>query len=154
MTLTLGVLAGLTGSPLLYPSLGATAFLVLASPAHPFSAPRAVLLSHTFGIASGYLALVAFGLSAGPRELGVELGLVHCVAMSTALAATAALMLHFEAIHPPAGATTLIVSLGLIHRPVQLLVMELGLVLLVAQSRVLPRLTGALVAGWTRRREP
>ena len=50
--------------------------------------------------------------------------------------------------HPPAGATTLIVSLGILREPEQLLVLMVAVVLLVAQGIVINRLAGIPYPLW------
>jgi hypothetical protein len=52
------------------------------------------------------------------------------VAAALSLALTGALMIAFKAVHPLAGATTLIVSLGLVTTPWHLLVIECAVALL------------------------
>jgi CBS-domain-containing membrane protein len=56
--------------------------------------------------------------------------------------------------HPPAGATTLIVSLGILREPSQLAVLMLAVVLLVVQGFVINRLAGLDYPWWSPRREP
>lgn len=63
-------------------------------------------------------------------------------AAALSLAATGALMIWFKAAHPPAGATTLIISLGAITRPQHMLVIEVALILLVLQAIAINRLAG------------
>jgi CBS-domain-containing membrane protein len=50
--------------------------------------------------------------------------------------------------HPPAGATTLIVSLGILREPEQLAVLMLAVVLLVVQGFVINRLAGIPYPVW------
>jgi hypothetical protein len=50
--------------------------------------------------------------------------------------------------HPPAGATTLIVSLGIIALPKDLLVIEAAVILLTLQAFVLNRLAGMPYPLW------
>jgi hypothetical protein len=50
--------------------------------------------------------------------------------------------------HPPAGATTLIISLGLITKPLLLVVLELAVVLLTLQSLSINRLAGIPYPLW------
>jgi CBS domain-containing membrane protein len=50
--------------------------------------------------------------------------------------------------HPPPGATTLIVSLGILHKPEQLLVLMLAVVLLTVQGFVINRLAGIPYPVW------
>lgn len=50
--------------------------------------------------------------------------------------------------HPPAGATTLIVSLGIISKPSELVVIEVAVVLLVTQALLINRLAGLPYPLW------
>jgi CBS-domain-containing membrane protein len=53
--------------------------------------------------------------------------------------------------HPPAGATTLIVSLGILREPEQLAVLMLAVVLLVVQGYVINHLAGIDYPRWSPR---
>jgi CBS domain-containing membrane protein len=53
--------------------------------------------------------------------------------------------------HPPAGATTLIVSLGILREPDQLLILMVAVVLLVAQGFLINRLAGIPYPVWSPR---
>ena len=57
-------------------------------------------------------------------------------------------MVWFRAPHPPAGATTLIVSLGILREPDQLAILMLAVVLLTAQGFVINRLAGIDYPTW------
>jgi CBS-domain-containing membrane protein len=50
--------------------------------------------------------------------------------------------------HPPAGATTLIVSLGILREPDQLVVLMIAVALLVVQGFVINRLAGIPYPTW------
>jgi CBS-domain-containing membrane protein len=50
--------------------------------------------------------------------------------------------------HPPAGATTLIVSLGILRRPEQLVVLMVAVALLVVQAFAINRLAGIAYPRW------
>lgn len=50
--------------------------------------------------------------------------------------------------HPPAGATTLIVSLGIIAKPSELAIIEVAVFLLVAQALAINRLAGLPYPLW------
>ena len=56
--------------------------------------------------------------------------------------------------HPPAGATTLIVALGIIAEPRYLLVIEAAVILLTAQAFVINRLAGLPYPLWRIRESP
>lgn len=50
--------------------------------------------------------------------------------------------------HPPAGATTLIISLGIISKPRELAIIEVAVFLLVAQALAINRLAGLRYPFW------
>ena len=60
-------------------------------------------------------------------------------------------MILFNVVHPPAAATTLIISLGIITTPVHLLIIELAVVALVLQAIVVNRLAGVDYPIWAKR---
>ncbi len=60
-------------------------------------------------------------------------------------------MVLFRVSHPPAGATTLIVSLGLIYKPVHFLILEAAVFLLVAQALAINRLAGLPYPLWEKK---
>ncbi|MGB6057387.1 MAG: HPP family protein [Microthrixaceae bacterium] len=141
-----------TGHPYIFPSLGPTAFLLFYSPTTPAASPRNTLCGHAIGAASGYIALVIFGLThAGPALAeGVSAGRVGAAAVSLGL--TSGLMVWLRVPHPPAGATTLIVSLGILSRPSQLAVLMLAVLLLVVQGYIINRLAGIAYPRWAPRK--
>ena len=140
-----------TRQPLVFPSLGPTAFLLFYTPHAASASPRSTVIGHLIGVLAGYLALVLFGLvSAGPAtSAGVSAARVGAAALSLGL--TAGFMVWLRVPHPPAGATTLIVSLGILHTPEQLAVLMLGVLLLVAQGIAINRLAGLDYPLWAPR---
>jgi CBS-domain-containing membrane protein len=138
----------ITGAPFVFPSLGPTAFLLFYTPMVPAACPRNTLSGHAIGAAAGYLALVVFGLQdAGPAlTTGVTASRVGAAAISLGL--TAGIMVWARVPHPPAGATTLIVSLGILHEPWQLGVLMLAVLLLVLQGLGINRLAGIPYPLW------
>jgi CBS domain-containing membrane protein len=84
---------------------------------------------------------------AGPA-IYAELGWARVLAAALSLASIGALMILLNVPHPPAGATTLIVSLGIISKPAYLVVLELAVGLLVGQAIVINRLTGVRYPLW------
>ncbi len=134
--------AALTGQPLIFPSLGPTAFLLFFTPRAPTASPRNTIIGHLIGVVAGYVSLVVFGLTDhGPALAeGVTWARVGAAALSLAL--TSGFMVWLLAPHPPAGATTLIVSLGIMPRPSQLAFLMLAVALLVLQGLAINRLAG------------
>ncbi len=142
----LALLALVTGSPFVFPSLGPTAYLFFFSPLAPASSPRNAIVGHAIGLVCGY---AAFALTMAPtfvEHTGIHTRGVLAAALS--LAATGALMVLLRVSHPPAGATTLIVSLGIIAQPKDLAIIEAAVFLLTAQALVINRLAGVPYPLW------
>jgi CBS-domain-containing membrane protein len=146
----LALVALVTGQPFVFPSLGPTAFLLFYTPHIASAWPRNTLLGHTIGVLAGWFALVAFGLQhAGPAvAVGVSPARVGAAAVSLGL--TALLMVWFGVPHPPAGATTLIISLGILTTLTDFVVLLLGVALLVLQGIAINRLAGIDYPLWAR----
>jgi CBS-domain-containing membrane protein len=144
----MSLVALLTGQPFIFPSLGPTAFLLFYTPMVPAASPRNAICGHLIGAVAGYLSLAVFGLlDVGPSILvGVSWQRVGAAALSLAL--TSGVMVWLRVPHPPAGATTLIVSLGLIATIPKLCVLMIGVVMLVAQGFVINRLAGIPYPVW------
>jgi CBS domain-containing membrane protein len=70
------------------------------------------------------------------------------IAAGLSLGLTAGVMVLLRAPHPPAGATTLIVSLGLLTQPWQLVLLMGAVVLLTLQALVINRLAGISYPLW------
>jgi CBS domain-containing membrane protein len=138
----LSLLALATGNTFVIPSLGPTAFLFFFDPRAPSATPHHALVGHAIGIACGYGALRLFGLEHAGSALALGVTGPRVLAAALSLAATGALMILCKAAHPPAGATTLIISLGAITQPAHLILIEVALLLLVLQAIGINRLAG------------
>jgi CBS-domain-containing membrane protein len=152
--LSLGILATLawyTHHPLLFPSLGPTAFLLFYTPLVPAASPRNTILGHLVGVLCGFGFLALFGLADAGPALVTGIDLPRIGAASLSLAATSGLMVLFAVEHPPAGATTLIVSMGLIRRPAALVVLMTAVVLLCLQGWIINHLAGIPYPVWRHR---
>jgi len=148
---SIAIMAGVavvTRAPFVFPSLGPTAFLLFYTPTAPAASPRNALGGHLIGCLAGYLALVVFGLThRGPAlALGLDWHNVGAAALSLGL--TSGAMVWCRVPHPPAGATTLIISLGILRDPWQLAVLMLAVALLVVQGFVINRLAGIRYPVW------
>lgn len=149
--ISIGILCGLAmlfKTPFIFPSLGATAFLVFFTPTTPAASPRNALCGHAIGIVCGYVALWMTGLQHAGPAIVTELGWTRILAAALSLGTTGALMIRMNVPHPPAAATTLIVSLGLVSRPAYLVVLETAVALLVVQAIIINRLTGVRYPLW------
>lgn len=145
----LTLLAKAFQTPFIFPSLGATAFLVFFTPTTPAASPRNTLCGHAVGIACGFAALWVTGLQHAGPALVADLGWARILAVSLALGATGALMILLNVPHPPAAATAMIVALGVVTRVSYLFVLEAAVALLVVQAIVINRLTGVRYPLWT-----
>jgi CBS-domain-containing membrane protein len=145
----LSVLAMVSGSPLVFPSLGPTAFLFFFAPTAPSASPRNALYGHAVGLLCGYAALWLMGLTDSPSAMAEGVNLRRVLAAALSVAATGALMILLRVGHPPAGATTLIVSLGIVTQPFHLLIVEAAVALLVVQAIVINRLAGLNFPLWS-----
>jgi CBS-domain-containing membrane protein len=113
LTLIPGLLGLAAGSVWLFPSLGPTAFLQAASPQHPSSRFYNAVAGHAVGIVAGALFVLALGANAEPSVLASHQLFPHRVwASALAIALTLFLQLLLRASHPPAAATTLLITLG------------------------------------------
>ncbi|MCA9714300.1 MAG: HPP family protein [Myxococcales bacterium] len=129
-----------TDEPFVFPSLGPTAFLLLERADSPAASPRNTIAGHAIGVAAGFVALAVFGLVDAPSALEVGVSLSRAMAAGLSLGATSSLMILLRRVHPPAGATTLIVSLGLMRTARELAVLLSAVVLLVSLSQLSRRL--------------
>lgn len=150
--ISIGILCGLAmifQTPFIFPSLGATAFLVFFTPTTPAASPRNALCGHAIGIICGYAALWVTGLQYAGPAIVTQLGWGRVLATALSLATAGALMIRLNVPHPPAAATTLIVSLGIVSKPAYLVVLEAAVALLVAQAVIINRLTGVRYPLWS-----
>jgi CBS-domain-containing membrane protein len=132
-------LAALTKQPFVFPSLGPTAFLLFYGALDAQSAPRNVFCGHLIGVLAGYLALATFGLTTTAANLGDITG-PRIWAITVSLCLTLSVMVWLNVPHAPAGATTLIVALGLMRTPAQLTILMVAVVLMIAQGIAINRL--------------
>src|ERR1051326_6475139 len=114
----LAVVAALTRSPFVFPSLGPTAYIFFVSPMSDAATPRNALLGHAIAILCGYFAFRIGGSHYfDPKSHPAGIEWPHVGAAAISLALTGAFMALFHIDHPPAGATTMIVSLGILATP-------------------------------------
>jgi CBS domain-containing membrane protein len=150
----MALVALVTGEPFVFPSLGPTAFLLFYTPLLPASSPRNTVAGHLIGAAAGYLSLMVFGLTNEPPALASSVTAARVGAAGLSLGLTSGAMVWARVPHPPAGATTLIVSLGILREPEQLAVLMAAVALLVVQGFVINRLAGIAYPVWAPRSAP
>ncbi len=151
---TIALLAGLamiSHTPFVFPSLGPTAILLFVMPLSPTASPRNTLYGHAIAIVCGYGSLVITGLAKAPSALSAGVDSRRILAAALSLAFTSALLVLLKSAHPPAGATTLIISLGFVTGIFYLLVIEVAVVVLVVQGILINRAAGLDYPLWARR---
>lgn len=144
----IAMVALVTQQAFIFPSLGATAFLLFHVPLADVASPRNVLIGHVIGALCGWTSLWLFNLHDAPAAFitGVDWSRVAAAGLSLGL--TSAFMILLRVPHPPAGATALIVSLGLMHELQQLPVLISAVALLVGQAYLINRLAGIPYPLW------
>ena len=136
--IVIGLLADITWLPYIFPSLGPTALMVFGHPLRRDCAPSHAIFGHAIGALSGYFALFVTGLLAVPFSEHVAVPRVIAAAIALGLTAGITVLLHAE--HAPAGATTLIVALGILPRPIDFLFLMAAVVMLVILAYIVNHL--------------
>ena len=144
-----GVAAWAFDEPLLFPSLGATAFLFFETPMAEVASPRNAMIGHTVAVLAALLAIAMFGLVDAPSayDAGVVPERIGAVALAVAL--TGGLLRLLRAAHPPAGATTIIVSSGLLDETGQMVAVIAGVAIMTAAGVLLNRALGVPAPIWS-----
>ena len=96
------------------------------------SSPRDTIIGHFVAVLAGVVSLAVFGLLGEPSILQAGPMPAHVASGVLSVALAGGVVLLLKASHPPAGATTLIVSLGLLQAPLEMLTLMAGVVLLTA----------------------
>ena len=144
-----GLAAYVARQPLLFPSLGPTAFLFFEQPMAEASSPRNTLIGHAVAIGAGALSLAVFGLLNDPSVLIENVTLARIGAGALSVALTGAVLLLLNSSHPPTGATTLIVSLGFLQTPPEMVALMVGVVILTVVGWLVNRSAGVPVPLWS-----
>jgi CBS-domain-containing membrane protein len=150
LTITLsGLLAWLLDETLVFPSLGATAFLFFETPMAEVASVRNTIIGHSVGAGVAFVWLNVFGLVGDPSAIATEFTAerVACVALS--LGFTGGILRLLRAAPPPAGATTVIVSVGLLTTWDEILILLSGVVILSAAAVALNRALGVPAPLWS-----
>jgi hypothetical protein len=135
------LIAWVSGRPFIFPSLGPSAFSLVVAKGDQ-SSGRNVIGGHLIGIVGGLLSyhLIAHGVSLGELPAPLSLPLLRLVLSGVvSVALTGMGMLALRAEHPPACATTLIISLGLLATYQDVLYIVIGIVVMYAVHLVLYR---------------
>lgn len=134
----LGAIAWFSGQPFIFPSLGPSAFILAFERRGKRTGATRVVGSHLIGAVAGFLAyaLLASGVSltATPEPLSAA-GLGLALSGVASIVLTSWGMIVTGTVHAPACASTLIVSLGLLSTPLQVVIIVVSVVVLVGFHR-------------------
>ena len=144
----LALMAHVAHSPLVFPSLGPTAFLLFVKPMEPSASPRNTILGHLVGASAGWLSLLLFGLAGVSGAALGDIGWDRLGAAALSIGVTIGVMELWNVAHAPAGATTMIVSLGLMPQLWQLGVLMLSVAALVVLGWVINHLVAVPYPVW------
>lgn len=110
---TIGALAFAADEPWLFPSLGPTVFIQAVTPRAPGARIWNTIVGHTIGLCAGFVALFVFGAQNAPALMSSEiLSMQRVAATALAVSLIVGLQSILNAQHPPAAATTMLVTLG------------------------------------------
>jgi CBS domain-containing membrane protein len=125
-------LAGwLTRQPLIFASLGPTAYELIETPHRRTARPYCIFVGHLVGVGSAWLALFAARASHTPPVSGSGVPLPRVEAVVIAAALTTLLTLLLRASQPAAIATSLLITTGVLPRPIDAVVIMSGVLLMI-----------------------
>ena len=149
----LGLLAVLFREPMIFPSLGATAYLLFAHPHEHQAGFRNAFFGHLVAALIGWLTLQAIVAGFDPEHVMRALEIVqpgsgpsmahtwhYVAAAAISIGLTLAVMVAAGIEHSPACSTTLLFSLGVFQHFWQIAALMAGVVLLLVCGQTLNRL--------------
>jgi CBS domain-containing membrane protein len=122
--------------------------LIFSMPGLPSAAPRNAIGGQVCGVAGRAGALAAFGLLHRHGGVGVVSG-ARAGAIGVSLLLATALMLVFKVSHPAAGATALMISLGIVTSPSEWLELLAAVAVMCAMGVVVNRWAGITCPLWS-----
>ena len=140
LILLVGLLGLATGRPWLGPSLGPTIILITMTPAHPTARGWNIIAGHFIGLAAGLAVVALLGAQNAPNPIQTgQLEPVRVAAATLAILLTSLGGIIARASHPPAAATTLLVALGAISKPDQVLATIVGVLIVAVAGEAVRR---------------
>lgn len=140
-------------SPLLFPAIGASAFLAFWAPQAALSSPRNAFLGHAIGASVGAACAALLGVAGDVAWLASAEPWRAAAAASLALGVTSAAMSWLRLSHPPAGATTLIMATGIMHGGPHVAAILASVIVVATVAGATHRLRGRAYPLWAPRGE-
>lgn len=113
-----GAAGWLTHQPMLFTSLGPTAYELIETPHRPSARPYSVIVGHLIGVAAGYAALWMTGAWHVPGVSSAGVLPLRIASASVAALLTVFGNLALKAAQPAALSTTLLIALGTMQKPI------------------------------------
>jgi len=140
LILALAAIGWATGQPLIFASLGPTAYELIEQPHMRSARAYNIVVGHLIGLASGFFAIWLLHAWSAPNVLSAGVVAVPRLwAATLAAALTTALTLLVKAAQPAALATTLLVSLGAMQTRKSAVAIILGVLIVSAIGEPLRR---------------
>jgi len=136
LILIVGLAGYLARQPLIFASLGPTAYELIETPHRRSARPYSIFVGHLVGVGAGYLAIFLAGAWHAPAVTGpVPLSRVWAAVLAAALTVLGTLLL--RAGQPAAIATTLLIALGMMQEPRDAAIIIGAVVLMIAAGEPL-----------------
>lgn len=125
-----GCAGWLSHQPMIFTSLGPTAYEIVETPDRRSAKPYSVIVGHLAGVVSGYLSLLVTGAwwALPVSSHGVVPQRIGAACLAAALTVLLTLLLH--ASQPAALSTTLLIALGSMQQPKDALVIMAAVLLM------------------------
>lgn len=143
LLVALALVAWATGNPFVFPSLGPSAFLLAGIARSDSGAYKRIVGGHLVGVVVGLFVyhIIAAGLVVTDPFSPFSFDLLRLgISGALSIAVTTGAMFLTRTVHPPACATTLIVSLGLLSRPIEGAIIVVAVAALVGIDYLLKRI--------------
>ncbi len=144
----MGSAAYFTRWPLVFPSLGPTAFLIFYAPASPMSSPRSTVFGHMLGAVIGWGAFHIVQAYTGGTMTSQSISWAMIISTAIALGLTGFFMTLTGIIHPPAASTALLAAMGVLNRLEGIIILELAVMMLTLEAWILHRISGVHYPLW------
>lgn len=140
LILIAGIVGWVAHQPLVFASLGPTAYELIETPERRSAQPYSVFVGHLVGVAAGFAALFIADSWHTPPISGAGVPLHRVWAAMTAAGLTVLLNLLLRAAQPAAVSTTLLVSLGIMQSPKDAGVLMGGVIIMIVVGEPLRHL--------------
>jgi len=138
------VVAGAAGwaahQPLVFASLGPTAYELIETPHRRSAQPYSILAGHLAGVGAAYLALFVTHAIRAPAVSAAGVPLARVASAALAAALTVLFNLLLRASQPAAVSTTLLIALGMMQQPRDAAILMGGVLLVTCAGEPLRRL--------------